>query len=84
MESELTTALLAMHKSCLFLGFACPNLSIPQSCVLMIYCSLCRLERVLKVQDLNVILRHFGISGRWQDLIQVSCFEHGFMKTIVY
>ncbi|KAF3586968.1 hypothetical protein F2Q69_00026317 [Brassica cretica] len=32
--------------------------------------SLQRLSRVLKVQDLNVILRDFGISGRWQDLIQ--------------
>jgi hypothetical protein len=45
--------------------------------------SLQRLATVLKVQDLNVILRDFGISGRWQDLIQVCCFEHGFIKTIV-
>ncbi|XP_010458465.1 PREDICTED: pentatricopeptide repeat-containing protein At1g10910, chloroplastic isoform X1 [Camelina sativa] len=33
--------------------------------------SLQRLARVLKVQDLNVILRDFGISGRLQDLIQL-------------
>ncbi|KAJ4915479.1 hypothetical protein Rs2_01029 [Raphanus sativus] len=33
--------------------------------------SLQRLARVLKVQDLNVILRDFGISGRWHDLIQL-------------
>ncbi|CAH2038321.1 unnamed protein product [Thlaspi arvense] len=48
--------------------------------------SLQRLERVLKVQDLNVILRDFGISGRWQDLIQLFDWmqQHGNISVSTY
>lgn len=33
--------------------------------------ALSRLEDVLKVQDLNAILRHFGMRKRWHDLSQI-------------
>jgi pentatricopeptide repeat protein len=40
----------------------------------------------LKVQDLNVILRDFGISGRWQDLIQLFEWmqQHGKISVSTY
>lgn len=41
-----------------------------------VYYSLYRLGGVLKVQDLNVILRNFGQQSRWQDLSQVRLPEH--------
>ncbi|CAN8311955.1 unnamed protein product [Cochlearia groenlandica] len=48
--------------------------------------SLHRLSRVLKVQDLNVILRDFGIAGRWQDLIQLFDWmqQHGKISVSTY
>ncbi|KAL0794533.1 hypothetical protein Bca101_065910 [Brassica carinata] len=48
--------------------------------------SLQRLGRVLKVQDLNVILRDFGISGRLQDLIQLFDWmqQHGKVSDSTY
>ncbi|XP_010492127.1 PREDICTED: pentatricopeptide repeat-containing protein At1g10910, chloroplastic-like [Camelina sativa] len=48
--------------------------------------SLQRLARVLKVQDLNVILRDFGISGRLQDLIQLFDWmqQHGKISVSTY
>ncbi|AAB65486.1 membrane-associated salt-inducible protein isolog; 88078-84012 [Arabidopsis thaliana] len=48
--------------------------------------SLQRLATVLKVQDLNVILRDFGISGRWQDLIQLFEWmqQHGKISVSTY
>ncbi|KAG7591237.1 Pentatricopeptide repeat [Arabidopsis thaliana x Arabidopsis arenosa] len=48
--------------------------------------SLQRLARVLKVQDLNVILRDFGVSGRWQDLIQLFEWmqQHGKISVSTY
>ncbi|XP_010544276.1 PREDICTED: pentatricopeptide repeat-containing protein At1g10910, chloroplastic isoform X2 [Tarenaya hassleriana] len=48
--------------------------------------SLQRLERVLKVQDLNVILRDFGKSGRWQDLFQLFDWmqQHGKTNVATY
>ncbi|XP_009148435.1 pentatricopeptide repeat-containing protein At1g10910, chloroplastic [Brassica rapa] len=48
--------------------------------------SLQRFARVLKVQDLNVILRDFGISGRWQDLIQLFDWmqQHGKVSDSTY
>ncbi|XP_010475980.1 PREDICTED: pentatricopeptide repeat-containing protein At1g10910, chloroplastic [Camelina sativa] len=48
--------------------------------------SLQRLARILKVQDLNVILRDFGISGRLQDLIQLFEWmqQHGKISVSTY